>query len=115
MPKFAILEHDWPKCHFDFFLEWPGEGGDRLRSWRLAAPFGDCPVECEPSADHRLLYLDYEGPVSGGRGQVRRVDRGTYDLLDDSPSTVEVALHGSRFRGRLHLADGRATFVADNP
>ena len=26
--------------------------------------------------DHRRLYLDYEGPVLGGRGEVNRIDSG---------------------------------------
>ena len=32
----------------------------------------------ERLADHRLDYLEYEGPVSGDRGSVRRVDGGQY-------------------------------------
>ncbi len=28
--------------------------------------------------DHRLEYLDYEGHISGNRGQVYRIDRGRY-------------------------------------
>ena len=29
-------------------------------------------IECRLLADHRLAYLDYEGPISGGRGSVAR-------------------------------------------
>ena len=30
---------------------------------------------------HRAAYLDYEGPISGGRGEVCRVDAGNYRVL----------------------------------
>jgi hypothetical protein len=80
MPRFAILEHDYPVLHWDLLLE----VGDVLKAWRLAQPPGpnvDC-IEAIELADHRLLYLDYEGPVSGGRGLVKRWDAGTY--VEDS-------------------------------
>ena len=31
--------------------------------------------------DHSLHYLDYEGDISGNRGQVMRLDRGVYQLV----------------------------------
>jgi hypothetical protein len=36
-------------------------------------------IEMQRIADHRSLYLDYEGPISGDRGVVRRLDRGTIE------------------------------------
>lgn len=30
---------------------------------------------------HRKAYLDYQGPVSGGRGAVRQVEAGTCEVL----------------------------------
>src|SRR4051794_1331121 len=71
VPRFVILEHDPPRRHWDFLLE-TGRG---LASWRLReepGPGGSVPAE--PAAPHRRLYLDYEGPVSGGRGSVVRWD-----------------------------------------
>lgn len=35
---------------------------------------------------HRAVYLDYEGPISGDRGEVRRVDAGHYRLLSTEDS-----------------------------
>jgi hypothetical protein len=34
MPRYVILEHDWPERHWDFMLE----AGDGPRSWRPAVP-----------------------------------------------------------------------------
>ena len=98
MPRFVILEHDWPSRHWDFLLE----SGPVLRAWRvLAEPAVGVTSPAEPNADHRLLYLDYEGPVSGGRGSVRQWDAGTFDWVSDSPGRVEVSLNGQRLAGRV--------------
>ena len=78
MPRFVILRHDAPQgLHFDFLLEVSGV----LRTWALPQP-PDSGVEmaCKALPDHRVEYLDYEGPVSGGRGTVDRWDWGTYGL-----------------------------------
>lgn len=101
MPRFAVLAHDYPTPHWDLFLE----SGPVLRSWRLLAPLAaGAEVPAEPTAEHRLLYLDYEGPVSGGRGTVNRVDAGTFEWQLDSPAHVVVRLAGSRFSGLLTLS-----------
>jgi hypothetical protein len=96
MPRFVILEHDHPDLHWDFMLEAAGV----LRTWRLAAPpaVGQA-VAAVPSFDHRLAYLDYEGPVSGGRGTVRRWDAGTFTWEADGPEGVVVRLEGRRLSG----------------
>jgi len=73
MPRFVILEHDWPRRHWDLLLE----DGPVLRAWRLLAePNAGFVVPAETNADHRLVYLDYEGPVSGDRGQGKGISAG---------------------------------------
>jgi hypothetical protein len=100
MPRFAVLEHDHPTLHWDLFLE----AGDVLRSWRLTAPpRPDAPFAAEATADHRKLYLDYEGPVSGGRGRVVRWDAGSFDWLEATDEVVRVSLQGGRLVGVLEL------------
>jgi hypothetical protein len=115
MPRFVILEHDHPSLHWDLMLEEEGV----LRTWRLdTPPAAGTAVRAEPSFDHRLLYLDYEGPISGGRGQVVRRDRGTYDRLDWGRDRVAVQLRGETWRGVLQLSREEAgswtcTFTAE--
>lgn len=97
MPRFVLLTHDHPFLHWDFMLE----RGDHLRTWRLSAePDGDEEVTAEPLPDHRLDYLDYEGPVSGNRGEVRQWDKGVYRLLEETPERITVELQGARLQGR---------------
>lgn len=100
MPRFVILEHDHPTLHWDLMLD----TGPALRTWRLAAPptTGEI-VAAEPLADHRLVYLDYEGPISGERGNVRRWDAGSFCDFAEHDSAVEFLLEGGRVRGRVRL------------
>jgi hypothetical protein len=97
VPRFVVLAHDWPAPHWDFLAE----AGGALRAWRLLAePAVGMDVPAEPNADHRLTYLDYEGPVSGGRGNVSRWDAGTCDWLVEEPGHVELELRGGKLAGQ---------------
>jgi hypothetical protein len=78
--QFVILKHDHPYLHWDFLLEQDGV----LESWRLLRePMMTEWLAAEPIPDHRLVYLDYEGPVSKGRGSVTRVISGRYSIDSD--------------------------------
>jgi hypothetical protein len=69
---------------------------------------GGASVIAEPLPDHRLAYLDYEGPISGGRGSVCCCDRGTYELLQEvqgqkTPKGLTIHLGGERLNGAVRL------------
>lgn len=79
--RFVILEHNHPFLHWDFLVEGP----ELATTWRLMRePCVGEPILAEPIADHRLMYLDYEGPVSGDRGHVERVLAGV--VVEELPS-----------------------------
>ena len=102
MPRFVILEHDHPELHWDLMLE----AGAALRAWRLARPPetpGE-PIAAVALPDHRLTYLDYEGPVSGGRGAVKQWDAGHYEPTGDAA----LKLTGMRVRGCVRLTHSGA-------
>jgi hypothetical protein len=101
MPRFVILEHDAPLgVHWDFMLEM----GDALATWALAEPPNAAkPVAAEALPDHRLAYLDYEGPISSGRGAVTRWDAGTFQIERNSPTSLVVTLSGAILSGRATL------------
>jgi hypothetical protein len=111
MPRFVILEHDHPELHWDFMLE----AGAVLRTWRLTAPPQSGPiVDAAACFDHRLHYLNYEGPVSGGRGSVHRWDAGSFSWQTDTPERIVVHLQGAHVHGVAELEradDGRWTFA----
>ena len=100
MPRFVILEHDFPTCHWDFFLE----AGSILRAWRLLdTPSVGGTCRAEPAPDHKLLYLDYEGPVSSGRGSVKRIDAGMFTVGAETADRVLIHLAGSAFGSRVEF------------
>ena len=108
MPRFVDLLHDWPAPHWDFLVE----AGDELRAWRLLSePGAERDTPAEPNAPHRPFYLDYEGPVSGGRGSVSRWDAGECDWLSDDPDRTELALRGAKLHGHAVLRRDGAGWV----
>jgi hypothetical protein len=60
--------------------------------------------------EHRLLYLEYEGPISGDRGRVARWEHGTFTGEVWDEKRIVVHLSGERLRGflRLEHAEGDA-------
>ncbi|MHB1035674.1 MAG: DNA polymerase ligase N-terminal domain-containing protein [Pirellulales bacterium] len=106
MARFVLLRHESPPdsdrpAHWDFMLE----SGDALRTWSLTQPprVGET-VSAQALLDHRLAYLEYEGPVSGGRGEVARWDWGTYQIESEAPNALVLTLAGQRLSGRVTLA-----------
>jgi hypothetical protein len=97
MPRFVVLEHDRPVLHWDLMLE----AGDVLQTWRLAKPPAlGCAIEATALPDHRRIYLDYEGPISGDRGMVRRWDAGLF--TETAASTTQqrvIVLDGVKLAG----------------
>ncbi len=99
--RYAILHHDHPFPHWDLLIE----AGAVCRTWRLLDdPAGPGPWRAEPIADHRLHYLDYEGPVSGNRGHVTRWDRGTWIWLTATESLTSGLISGQHWTGRVSIA-----------
>jgi hypothetical protein len=81
------------------------ETGSVLATWALPLPPNsnhEFPAQSLP--DHRLEYLDYEGPVSGDRGGVVRWDGGTYEVLEQTDERLAVRLCGDKLIGRAELA-----------
>ncbi len=83
MPRFVILTHDHPHLHWDLMWEVPPK--EKLRTWRLHQPPAEGTlITATALPDHRQMYLEYEGPVSGDRGEVWRWDFGEVKLLSDT-------------------------------
>ena len=106
MPRFVILIHDFPFVHWDLLLE----QDESLRSWRLLESparwllaITPPTIPAESISDHRLDYLDYEGPVSRERGTVARWDAGTFERSEQSDDHVRLRLLGEQLRGELRL------------
>lgn len=106
MARFVVLEHRFRGVHWDLMLEWH----DVLRTWALEQPpeKGDS-ILASPLADHRLRYLDYEGPIGGDRGSVTRWDRGVYEMLEETDGRLRVRLAGDRLQGEATISEDLET------
>ena len=93
--------------HYDLMLSPPGAG--LLWTWAIPAnPMCQpLPLECEAERfpDHRRVYLDYQGPVLGDRGQVQQAAKGTFEVVVWSEQQVAV-----RFRLE-EAAEHEASFL----
>lgn len=78
-----------------------------LRTWALREmPQMSSPgkaIAAEKLPNHRLAYLEYEGPVSGERGTVGRVDTGTFETIVESQGRLEIRIDGGKLRGKLTI------------
>lgn len=74
------------------------------RTWRLSSPPDvAATLVAEELPDHRLMYLDYEGPVSGNRGTVIPWDVGRFHWMTATESQISVWLEGIRWSGKITL------------
>lgn len=99
MAQSVVLRHDLPdgSHHFDWLLE-PTPGAAFLIAFRvgvdpsralLGAPEPALAgFDGERLPDHRRLYLDYEGDLSGGRGRVARVARGGLEWTERGQDAI---------------------------
>ena len=113
---FCVQRHDATRLHYDFRLEIDGV----LKSW--AVPKGP---SLEPLAkvlavhveDHPLDYGNFEGNIPKGEyggGSVMLWDRGTFDLVGDTPALAQIErgdlkfrLRGDKLRGEFALVHMR--------
>ena len=102
---FVIQEHQVSPgdLHYDLMIA----AGEVLVTFQLdAAPRAEG-VAGRRSFDHRRRYLDYEGPISRGRGAVRIWDRGQVEDLEGDPREARYRLRflGERLRGEWSLCE----------
>ncbi len=90
------------KEHWDFMVE----DGNGLATWQLF----ENPLEQPPSTipakrigQHRKAYLEYEGPVSKGRGEVRKIEFGWCSVQSASTTDWSIELDGKVLGGQIEL------------
>jgi hypothetical protein len=102
--EFVVQAHnDHGPPHFDLMIR----RGGALVTWQLTlSPFearSDRALPARRLADHRLEYLTYQGPVSGGRGSVAIADKGICQILSADESHWLIHLEGTTLRGVYRL------------
>ncbi len=123
MLRFVVQCHNLPDGdqHWDLMLEGPRG----LYTWSMPAPLDEAqalPMTVQQLADHRPMYLDYEGEISGGRGRVDIHDSGEYRWcsqeqsaggLSGPPDSVGEATASPGNAGGLNGRGRGATFQPD--
>lgn len=98
--------------HVDWLLGRDAEGREPLITFRLPRRVDELEVgeamDAARIADHRPAYLNYEGPISGGRGTVKRLRRGIVNAGEQRDQVWMLDLlwedeSGSGLRQRLRL------------
>ncbi|GJM25293.1 MAG: hypothetical protein DHS20C16_17080 [Phycisphaerae bacterium] len=82
------------------------EQNDSLATWQLLKDPTINPtakIEARRVADHRKAYLEYEGPVSHGRGIVKQIESGTCIVEESTSTACTVELEGTRLTGHYKL------------
>lgn len=102
--EFVLLHHITGDSHYDLMVD----NGKSLDTWCIDED--DFPlllsgktVTARLLEPHRRDYLDYEGPVSQGRGRVERYDRGKYTLLLSKKNLLSLVLRGERLTGNIEI------------
>jgi hypothetical protein len=91
----VVLLHRTPDggAHFDWLLQ--RQGGGPLITFRLASR-PDVPppwtLSAERLADHREIYLTFQGTLSGERGDVVQIARGWCDVQVESQTELAAAV-----------------------
>jgi hypothetical protein len=106
--RYVVLHHRaWPgrSDHYDLLLQVAAGADDDARVLKAFATLDDrfpTAARLRQQRDHRRRYLHYEGPVTGGRGRVERVDEGSVRFLG-APERLAFRLAGARLRGTFRL------------
>jgi len=101
--NFVIHYHSTETDHYDFMFE----KEDTLLTWRLGLDDYKKMLNGKTASalriqDHDRKYLNYQGPVSCGRGHVKLIDSGKYKVISNNI----FLLHGDIVSGNLAIEAG---------
>ena len=109
-PHTVQLRHELPdgSWHIDWLIDLDRTEAGRLLTFRLDRRVDDLEagteIDLERAADHRRIYLEYEGPLSGGRGEVTRVACGRIEAMQNLGDDWAFLIAWQRFsRQRLRV------------
>ena len=104
--RYVVLHHTGVENpHYDLMLELTP--GSQLSTWRLPhwPPTPGDPFT--PLPNHRRDYLEYEGPISNNRGQVKRIAAGSFQILSRNSSALVIMLENPTMKITLPIPASR--------
>ncbi len=104
-PVYVIQEHHASRLHWDLRFEMD----NTLKSWALPKEpprkIGERRLAISVD-DHPIGYALFEGEIpqgTYGAGKVKTWDRGTFEIIENTPRKLVVNIHGSRLQGKYCL------------
>ena len=115
--RFVIQKHTRGKdVHWDFMLQL----GETLQTYRLDKAPEEVLHQTANAVrifNHPLKFLTYQGPVNKGRGNVRLIEAGTYQITHQKRNRIELNLSGQILRGKFtltHIKNDSWQFARDS-
>ena len=113
--RFVVLKHSRQGCetHYDLMIEM-GKGSDKLATYSLPITprelMASGSTEGKRIFDHDRRFLDYEGTVNNGRGDVEKLDQGTVETQDsashsDTVSPCRYIFNGIHLKGTFEICN----------
>jgi len=100
--RYVILRHEGiAEPHFDLMFE--TLPGSALATWRSPCWPIEGPTPLHRLMDHRRIYLDFEGELSGHRGRVARVAAGECEVEVGEDAVWIIQLRTGAALGTLTL------------
>jgi len=102
--KFVVLKHfNYPgkKDHLDILIDGLSDFGNPetpLMKFETKDPL-DAVSSAQYQGNIRDRYLTYEGPMSGNRGEVKRVDSGEWHMEDQGIMVLE----GNTLKSKIYV------------
>ncbi len=102
--EFVVHYHTgYGEAHYDLMLHYR----EALVTWQLNRPLSQIQNnqarKIRKIQAHRLIYLSYEGKISGSRGEIKRVDFGTYEPIIIEECYWNFILRGQDFTRHYEL------------
>jgi len=102
--KYVVLRHEGvDEPHFDLLFE--TRPGSDLATWRANEWPITATTQFTPLRPHRRAYLQYEGSISGDRGNVHRLHAANHVIEEDTIEHLAIRLETGQ---QLVLPKGEA-------
>ena len=112
LPTVLLRHEDSTGCHYDWMIAdprnphplspngllWTARCSIASTNWHDANR-----IDLEPIPPHRREYLDYQGPISNGRGSVVRVDSGGAVAWVWNDQSIVIQLAMKHCIGTMHM------------
>jgi len=101
--RFVIQKHtQGENVHWDFMLQ----SGESLQTYRLDKAPEEVLHRTAGAVkifNHPLKFLTYQGPVKKGKGSVRIIEAGTYQIIHQKHDRIKLNLSGQILKGKFTL------------